>query len=77
MNKFKGPLSTWDVSTTAEWIVSLGAGSVWETYKDICVENGLDGETLRGIEFSDLAELGFTRIHAKLVVRKLAEIEEA
>ena len=72
------PVSTQDVDKWSKEEVGkqvAAIGKAFEPYKDVAIENGIDGKTLLGLTDEDLADIGVdVKFHRKKI---LASVEEA
>ncbi|GAB5353353.1 hypothetical protein AAMO2058_000029700 [Amorphochlora amoebiformis] len=70
----RGSIRDWSEIDTSRWIKSLGRGQRWEEYGLLAEREGIDGTTLVDSTVEDLMEVGFSRIHASLILRRIKTV---
>eukprot|EP00468_Gymnochlora_sp_CCMP2014_P013745 CAMPEP_0167751258 /NCGR_PEP_ID=MMETSP0110_2-20121227/6463_1 /TAXON_ID=629695 /ORGANISM="Gymnochlora sp., Strain CCMP2014" /LENGTH=755 /DNA_ID=CAMNT_0007636703 /DNA_START=18 /DNA_END=2285 /DNA_ORIENTATION=+ len=64
-------VSGWTAKDVGVFVKKLGKGKVWKMYAKKCERVGVDGSTLADATEAHLVELGFRKIHANKVLKKL------
>mmetsp|Transcript_17290 Transcript_17290/g.25926 ORF Transcript_17290/g.25926 Transcript_17290/m.25926 type:complete len:720 (+) Transcript_17290:28-2187(+) len=70
-------IRTWGEEKVEKWISSLGASPKWKKYGDIIKKEGVDGVSLLHANDEVLIDIGFSRLHARVVCGEIQSITEA
>lgn len=64
----------WVCEDVGGYVASFGPPPRWEDYATRLETEGIDGKTLTRVELSHLTNLGFARIHARLMLKAVRRL---
>ena len=68
-------VSNWSKEDVGEHVAAIGGA--FEKYKQVAIDNDVDGQTLLSLDDDDFEEVGVSKIHRKKIRMKLDELHKA
>jgi hypothetical protein len=71
----KKTISRWTCEEVSGFVEAFGKGACWAKYATLLDGEEIDGVTLTCVELSDFIEMGFTRVHSRLLLKAARKVK--